>query len=177
MFWRINEHRALLPALCGLVFLALWNNAVVWTFCPHLNARPHHCFSEELSDMSADSATMGHKHHHEMAMNEQAMPLEYATRDYSAGGDIKPSTEQLLSIVITESPESCSHCMMHSPSAVNSPSILIVVNNSGSHGMVPAASMTLLASVASRLDFVDVHDHGPPGLSSSRYILNSSFRI
>lgn len=175
MFWRIHDYRALLPALCGLVLLALSNNAVVWTICPHLNARSHDCFSEELSNTSADSATMRHEDHADMAMDEEAMPLESAT-GYVAS-DIKPSTEQLLSIAITESQNSCSHCTMHSPSTVNSPSTPMARNNSGSQAIAPAASMNLLASAALPRVFVDINDHGPPGLHSSRYILNSTFRI
>ena len=174
MSWRIHDYRALLPALCGLVLLALSSNAVVWTFCPHLNAGSHDCVSEGLSDTSAKSATMRHEHHPDMAMDEEPMPLESATGDHAAG-DIKPSTEQLFSIDITQSQNSCSHCMMHS--AVNWPSTPLGVNTSGSQAIAPAALTNLLAPAALSRVFVYIHDHGPPGLHSSRYILNSTFRI
>jgi len=72
---------------------------------------------------------------------------------------------------------SCSHCMMRSHSVINSPLTPMVLNNSASHGIVAAASTIVWASVPSSLTFVDVREHGPPGLNSSRYILNSSFRI
>jgi hypothetical protein len=149
MFWRTHEHRALLPALCGLVFLALWNNAILWTFCPHLSAKSHHCLTEETSSPSqidADSQTMSHEH-------------------------------PVLADTITESQESCSYCMMYSESRIDSPSTSVVLNNSAAHGIVAAASGIVWASFASARSSVDVHDHGPPGQNSSRYILNSSFRI
>ena len=174
MFWRIHDYRVLLPALCGLVLLALSNNAVVWTICPHLNARSHDCFSEGLSGTTVESATMRHEHQADMAMDEEAMSLESAAADCAAS-DIKPSTEQLLSIGITQSQQSCSHCMMHS--AVNSPSTPMALNNSGSQAIAPAASMSLLVPAALPRVFVAIHDHGPPGLHNSPYILNSSFRI
>ena len=168
MFWRIHDYRTLLSALCGLVLLALCGNAIVWTFCPHLNARSSHCFSKELSNTSADSASMRHEHHAGMAMDKEAMPLESAS-------DITSPTEQLLSIGITQSQNSCSHCVIHS--AGNSPSKPMALNNSGSQTIAPAASMNLVAPAALPRVFVDIHDHGPPGLHSSRYILNSTFRI
>ena len=162
MFWRIHDYPVVLPALLGLVLLALVNNAVVWTVCPHLNARPHHCFSEGLSNTSADSAAMRHEHHADMAMHEEAMPLESATGDYAASDIRQPQN-------------SCSHCIMHS--AVNSPSTPMALNNSGSQAIVPPASTSLLAPAALSRVFVDIHDHGPPGLHNSRFILNSTFRI
>ena len=105
------------------------------------------------------SAKSQHCHMAMSDMDESELPFEAST---TAEADAQ---------------ESCSHCMMHPQSGVNLPSALIVPNNSTSHDIVPAASSIVWASVASPLTFVDVHDHGPPGLNGSRYILNSSFRI
>lgn len=188
MFGRIHEHRALLPVLCGLVFLALCNNTIFWTFCPHLSAKSPHCLTQESSSSShinAKSGIMSHEHDGDMEMSdmdEEESPFEASTTAEAKTGNLSviklfPGFDPRLAATITNAQESCSHCMMHPQSGVNSPSAPIVVNNSTSHDIVPAASSIVWASVASPLTFVDVHDHGPPGLNGSRYILNSSFRI
>lgn len=172
MFPRIHEHRAPLPVLCGLVFLALCNNTIFWTFCPHLSARSRHCLITESPSSSHVNGTMSHEHDGDMEMSdmgEEEPPFEASTAEATTGN--------LSDLAITDAAESCSHCMMHPQSGVNSPSAPIVVNHSTSHDIVPAATGIVSALVPLALTFVDVHDHGPPGLNSSRYILNNSFRI
>jgi hypothetical protein len=190
MFWRNHEYRALLPALCWLVFLALGNNAIFWTVCPHLSARSRHCSTRETSSPShinADSQTMSHEHHRDMAMSDMdqdELPVEASTTAEAETDNISISDIQPFRVfdppvgdTITDSQQSCSHCMMHSESGMNSPSAPMVLNNSAPHDIVTAASSIVWVSVASPLTFVDFHDHGPPGLNASRYILNSTFRI
>lgn len=188
MFGRNYEHRALLPVLCGLVFLALCNNTIFWPFCPHLSARSRHCLtkgSSSSSHINANSGTMSHEHDGDMAMSdmdEEELPPEASTTTEAKTATLSDMEsfsgfDPLLAHTITGAQESCSHCMMHPQSGVNSPSAPIVVNVSTSHEIVPASSSIVSASVASPLTVVDVHDHGPPGLNGSRYILNSSFRI
>ena len=190
MFARTYEHRAPLLVLCGLVFLALCNNAIFWTFCPHLSVKYRHCLTQESSSLlhiSANSGTMSHEHDSDMAMSdmdEEDRSFESPTTAEGKTGSLSttdtetfPGFDALLAGTITDGQESCSHCMMHPQSGVNSPSAPIVVNSSTSHDIVPAASGIVSASVESPLTFVDVHDHGPPGMNGSRYILNSTFRI
>ena len=187
MFGRIYKHRALLPVLCGLVFLALCNNTIFWTLCPHLSAKSTHCLTQESpssSHINANNGTMSHEHDGDMEMSgmDEEPPFEASTTTEAKTGNLSdiesfPGFDPLLAASITDPQESCSHCMMHPQSGVNSPSAPIVVNNSTSHDIVPAASSIVSALVMSPLTFVDVHDHGPPGLNGSRFILNSSFRI
>ena len=128
---------------------------------------------------------MSHEHDGDMEMSdmdEEELPIEVSTTAEAKTrnlSDIKslPRFDPLLAATITDGQESCSHCMMHPQSGVNLPSTRIVLNHSTSHDLVPAASSIVWASVASPLTFVDVHDHGPPGLNGSRNILNSTFRI
>jgi hypothetical protein len=115
-------------------------------------------------------------------MDEEEMPFESSTTAEAKPRNLSdiesfPGFESLLAATITDAQESCSHCMMHPESGVNSPSAPMVLNNSASHGIVGAVSSIVWASVASPLTVLDVHEHGPPGLNGSRYILNSSFRI
>lgn len=130
---------------------------------------------------------MSHQHHDDMAMSmtdEEEVVPEVATAAASKTSnqsiaDITPLPpfDELLSETSTDSPETCSHCMMHSQSGVNSPSTRMMLSNSASEGIVVVPSNIVWASLASPVAFVNVDDHGPPGLSSSRYILNNSFRI
>lgn len=190
MFRRTHEHRALFAIFCGLVFLALWNNAVLWTFCPHLNARSHHCLiegSSSPSHLNANSTAMSHEHYGDTEMSDmddEEMPVDASTTAEAKTSSLSTSDIQLPPVfdllpadTITGSPESCSHCMMHPQTAITAQSAPMVLNNYASDSLVAAASGIVSASLASPLTFVDVHDHGPPGLNGSRYILNSSFRI
>jgi len=178
-----------MPVLPGLVFLALWNNAIVWTYCPRLIARSHHCLADDSFSsfpMSANGPTMSHEHHSDMVMSE--MDEEEGAREGAATAesmtgklwitDIRLFTgiDALLSEAITESQESCSHCMMHSQSGLNSSFTAMPLSNSAPHDVGNAGSSVVWSSV-SPLTFFEVHDHGPPGMNSSRYILNSTFRI
>ena len=117
-------------------------------------------------------------------MDEADVASEGATTAESNTGelsiaDLRPfsSFEAAPSEAITDSQESCSHCMMHSESGPNSSSTAMLMSNSTVPDIVAAASSVVRSSVASPLTFVDVHDHSPPGLNSSRYILNRTFRI
>jgi hypothetical protein len=89
--------------------------------------------------------------------------------------DFKP-LDPIVAGTITGPVESCSHCMMHSQTPANSPSPASVVSNSTPQ-IVPAAGIAKSTQVLSPLTFIDVHEHGPPGLNSPRYVLNSTFRI
>lgn len=183
MFLRIYQHRALPFLLCGLVFLALWNSAIVWTFCPHVNTTSRHCLTEQFQ-MTAMSTTMSHEHHDmAMSMTDEKEVVEGRTiadsKTANESIDIDPVTtsDEHLSEAFTESQETCSHCMIHSQSGVNSASLRMVLSNSASEDIAFVPSIIVSASLTSPVPFVDVHDHGPPGLNSSRYLLNRSFRI
>jgi len=128
---------------------------------------------------------MSHEHHGDMAMPEMEEEEEASEGASTAETsnlsitDLGPFSgfDALVSEAITDSQESCSHCMMHSESGPRSSSTAMVLSSSAPHDIVAAASSVVWSSVASPLTLVDVHDHGPPGLNSSRYILNSTFRI
>ena len=175
MFGRIYKHRALLPVLCGLVFLALCNNTIFWTFCPHLSVKSTHCRIQQSS--SSSHINMSHEHDGDMEMSdmhEEEPPFEASTTAEAKTGNLSDIESPPG---FTDPEQSCSHCIMHPESVLNSPAAPILVNNSTSHDIAPAASSIVSALVRSSVTFVHVHDHGPPGLNGSRYILNSSFRI
>ena len=165
MFRRVYDYRTSLPVLAGLIFIAVCSNTVVLTVCPHLSTAASHCLVEEsssLSSLGANSQDMSHEGHGDMAMLGMAQE----------GRPVERSTGEGL----TDSQASCSHCMMHSQSGANAPAPM-VLNNSASQGVATAAPDIVLASLATSAVFVGVPEHGPPRLNSSRYILNSSFRI
>lgn len=75
----------------------------------------------------------------------------------------------------TEHIDQCSHCVTHLPSRANS-SRAVVFNNP-SHGIVADYPAVVAVRFSSSTTPVEIHDHGPPGRSSPRYILNHTFRI
>ena len=72
--------------------------------------------------------------------------------------------------------DECSHCVTHSPIQTNSTSFAIVASNSA-HDTVGAHWFHTALKLAPSTKPVEIHDHGPPGRSSPRYVLNHSFRI
>ena len=127
---------------------------------------------------------MSHEHDGDMEMSdmEEELPFEASTTAEAKTANLSdiepfPGFDPLPAATITGEQESCSHCMMHPQSGVNLPSARLVLNNSVAHHIVPAASSIVWPSLASLLTPIDVHEHGPPGVSGSRYILNSTFRI
>jgi hypothetical protein len=164
----IDNHRALSQLLCGLVFIALWNNAAVWAFCPHTSATLQSCLNEESSST----------HHGGMAtpgMDEEDLIVSNVEHECATSSDRENSTAHTNQITALH--ESCSHCVMHSQPLIYQTANPLVLNNSSSHGIVPAVLVIVPAPVVLPPGLIDVYDHGPPGLNSSRYILNGSFRI
>jgi hypothetical protein len=84
--------------------------------------------------------------------------------------------DPIVADTITGPNKACSHCMVHLQTPANSASPASGVNSSTPQ-IVPAAGIAEPTQGSSPLTFVDVHDHGPPGLNSPRYVLNSAFRI
>ena len=82
----------------------------------------------------------------------------------------------LATDAITPPGFSCTHCVMHSEPSTSGPMSPVVQSNS-SPQIAPSHSNTVEPPISLARAIVDVHDHGPPGLSGSRYILNGSFRI
>ena len=190
MFRHIHNGPALASFLCGLLFLAMWSNLLAYALCPHKSGTSHPCFKQESPLLSHD---VPHEHHtgmqmsgmdtEDMFMDTSATELgdaessELRTSDFS-NTEIRNFTtfDPIIAGAITRPNESCSHCMMHSQTPANSPLPASVVSNSTPQ-IVPAAGIAEPTQDSSPLTFVDVHDHGPPGLNSPRYVLNSAFRI
>jgi hypothetical protein len=190
MFRHIHNGPALSSLLCGLLFLAMWSNLLAYALCPHRSSTSNPCFKQDLLLLSHD---VPHEHHTGMQMSDmdmQDMPMETSATEL---GDAESSEltrsdaltteirdfkgfDPIIAGAITRPNESCSHCLMHSQTPANSPLPVSLVNNSTLQ-ILPAAAIVVATQVSSPLTFVDLHDHGPPGLNSPRYVLNSAFRI
>jgi len=77
---------------------------------------------------------------------------------------------------VGEHTDECSHCVTHSPVQTNSTSLTVVARSS-SHDFVGAHWFLGAVKIAPSTKLVELHDHGPPGRSSPRYVLNHAFRI
>jgi hypothetical protein len=165
----------------------MWSNLLAYALCPHRSGTSHPCFNEEFPLLSHN---LSHEHHTGMQMSDmdmQDMDMDTSATEMGDAGSSElrtsdsPNTEiedfkrfdSIIAGALTTN-ESCSHCMMHSQTPANSPSSALV--NNATPQIVPAVVIIEPTHVSSRLLF-DVHDHGPPGLNSPRYVLNSAFRI
>lgn len=96
--------------------------------------------------------------------------------DKSAAKESQHSINHESAAGVTEPIEQCSHCITHVPAQTNSSWRAVVLNNS-SPDIVAAGFYVAAVNTLSSTKPVEIHDHGPPGRSSPRYVLNSTFRI
>lgn len=95
--------------------------------------------------------------------------------DNSEATNVQHNVNHETSAIGTEQTDQCSHCVTHLPSQANS-SQAIVFNNP-SQGIVGDYPSVVTIRFSPSTDRVEIHDHGPPGRSSPRYVLNHAFRI
>jgi hypothetical protein len=129
--------------------VAAWNAASACGLCP------------QKSSSSAPHCAEKNTHTAHRADNSADDSLLAAVQDFQA---------------IDNSAAPCSHCVTHSPWQANSSSNTALPNNS-SHGFVAPEAYVVVAEFSASNSLVEIHDHGPPGYSSPRYLLNSTFRI
>jgi hypothetical protein len=102
-------------------------------------------------------------------------PVEPGADNLAGSENIKLlSTETFTIAAATQQNEQC--CMMHSQPWSNSALRLFLLNNSA-YQIAAANSPIPVAVTFQSLTAIVVHDHGPPGIASPRYVLNSTFRI
>jgi len=115
-----------------------------------------------------------------MSMSEAQMPEADASSNASYKDslrDISPSADdEETGEAITQPTEPCSHCMMHSQTNSNN-SLRVAVDNGSFCQIVAADVQPLVLTSPQTATSIDVHDHGPPGLTAPVYVLVSSFRI
>ena len=186
MFGQRRRNQSLWLLVSGLVLLAIWSNAIAGIVCPHIGAHSRECFvthsvsrfheSESLSDKGPQ-----HRHCADSEMSDadtDSGMFHTETKDLPGSENINLfSTESLTIAAARQQKEQCSHCTMNSQPRSNSPLRLVVLNSSA-HQIAPAnSSIPAVVTFELLTALVDVHDHGPPGTGSPRYVLNSTFRI
>ncbi len=194
MVRRIHTHKPMWPLLSAVVILALSSNTIILVACPHLG-HSRTC----LSDPATKKGGVKHEgteqvNCHDMQssdMDVQAMPMDMsnmdmedaATSESKTYGSLnaepitKASIERVNAAVITQSTETCAECVMHSRSDASSPSPAVALSNASLQSSAADSTVDLETALSSIISFVDIHDHGPPGSSSPRYVLNKIFRI
>ena len=185
----IRPHTWVATLLSGIVVLALTGNALAAVFCPHMSGRE--CCVKTVPAQPGQSANTEHNHSHhadmsDMDMSDAAMDMSDAPAEVNASrteaeNDLEsdvtlPAGAEQIAEAVTGTNEPCSHCMMHSQTNSNY-SFRAAIENSPSYQIIaePPLELSILVSTTPR--FVEVHDHGPPGLLAPLYVLVSSFRI
>ena len=98
-------------------------------------------------------------------------------KEAHAGRQVETATNDArLALTIENSAAPCSHCVTHSPWQANSSSNEALPNNT-SPGFIAPDLYVVVAEFSASNNLVEIHDHGPPGYSSPRYLLNGTFRI
>lgn len=175
------------PLLCWLIAVAVCSNSLAWAGCPHVSRTRSHCFQQESarhSHRSVEDARAQHMHRDVMQMSdmdrqgmEKAPTSQSLSDNFLDGEFLKLARVNTLIGVLTEERNSCSHCMMHAGTAVNTPSPPVVVNSPLYEKIGSKSGADIVKLIPLLVTVIEIHDHGPPGSDNSRYILNSIFRI
>ncbi|HEY6120380.1 MAG TPA: hypothetical protein VIV66_10495 [Pyrinomonadaceae bacterium] len=117
-------------------------------------------------------------------METMDMPMEGMDEHSGQTGEIVTSATNLAEVVTTTQAinehsgdkTACPHCLMHSQSTLISTFASEVATSA--HDTVALAPNGLMVETRfSLLCPQDLRDHGPPGPTTPRYVVNSTFRI
>ncbi len=176
------RRRWVVALLSAAVMLALTVNAMATAFCSHLNGGQ--CCVKTAPAPSGQSANPEHHHNHHAEMSDMdtsdaAMDMSevQTARDNVESESILPAGIEQTGEAITQPVESCFHCLIHSQTNSNNSSRVAIENRPANPTIVGDAPAPFLIPSSPNPRFVEVHDHGPPGLSAPLYVLVSSFRI
>jgi hypothetical protein len=180
MFPRFQERTGVWPLLVGLVVVAMCSNSAVWVLCRHVSGRLDHCFEQSAAHSHKDIKGSHVEHMHADAMQMSDMDLHGRHKHaFSIVHTESPNFEPANSVIVavTESRNSCSHCLTHSRVQANLSWRTDIVNCPSYDGIEPDSSTEIVRTLSWVIIGVEIHDHGPPGSNDPRYILNSAYRI
>jgi hypothetical protein len=185
MFRKQRRNEGLWLLASRLLLLAVWSNAIAGIVCPHIGASSRECFvSHSVSRFHESEILDAKRPEHTHCGGSEMSDADSDSALIEPGTSILPgsdniqlaSTESFPVTAATQQNEQCSHCMMHSQPWASSPLRSVLLNNSA-YQIAPATFSIPVVVTFQSLTAIDVHDHGPPGFSSPRYVLNSTFRI
>ena len=145
---------------------------MAWSDCPHLISNQHQCLDRSTFQPEAKS----HDFEQTQAAHCSGMQKpNQQTQEVKNTAIPVASFRGSFSAVVDRHKE-CSHCVIHSPSEENSQS-RTTGRTLVSDRLIQAGAFDVTdLAVSPRSQFV-IHQHGPPGKTSPRYILNATFRI
>jgi hypothetical protein len=170
----------------------MWSTSIAALFCPHMSGGYDSCLTSSSNDHSRDSMSGMHMIHGEMAgmdhMSMHAMDMSDMEASDVSGSELddvnilnmpissKPNAD-VNSQTITLPAGTCSHCMMHSQPRTAAVSGGVGQSNISHEFIATERSSDCITPSALSFRFFNLHDHGPPGRSSPRYVLIKVFRI
>lgn len=201
MLCRDQERRAVWPLLSGLVLFAMFINSVIWVFCPHMSGSSDGCFARHFAaepHKHFDNVGMEKMHCADMQMAQmhmESMPVDKRVTDVDDASSENPSSasetesiadttsfrfteiQRTVASSVSQPSDPCSHCMMHSQSQASARLQTVATSSSSSDMTATDSSVTVVDALPAVSSFVEVHEHGPPGPTTPRYVLVGSFRI
>lgn len=189
---RALKSRSFLGLLCVIVLVNLWGNSIAAMFCPHMNGNRDclmqigsHSHTHNVATTRHDEMSDVHVH-----MDHSDMPdMQMDSSNASSGGvskagdpqvaDFKPQPDLTSSEQTTfaESDSRCLHCMMHSQRRdAAATSVLVQPRQFDAIALIDQATVPV-RSFNSMASMIDVHDHGPPGITTPRHLVINVFRI
>ena len=192
----IRKSKSLLAVLSTIVLLSMWSNVLAATLCPHRRGNSDCCWMREVNNLSPAGLRGIHMAHLQMSdtdmsdmqmdgidmpdMQMSGMAMSHSEisdrRVDEVTGESGPYL-QATGDTVTQPAQSCSHCILHSQSGATLP-LRVVAPGSYTHEVIATeGSSEIVDPVLSLVSRLDLHDHGPPGISGPRYVLINVFRI
>jgi hypothetical protein len=166
MFVRIQQPKSFSQLVSGFLLLILLSSGMNGMLCPHMAGSSHHCGTSALVVRDA---------HHQAMNNHTQMDREQTDETQEAFSTA--STGQSDVAIISQKDEQCSHCLAHSQSTPKS-TLQLIVNGDGSSDIAAAdTSSRFVQALQSTITLLDLHGHSPPGSTTARHVLISTFRI
>jgi len=177
----------------------MWSNVLSAALCPHLrgmscsvaqneNHPSNHVMSQTRTGNAQGLMTHAHMHCTDSQMGDMDMPemsVSEASTPESKPDELElalPATpisslSKTVRQAITPESESCPYCMMHSQADAAISSAISNPSNSTRNVIAGQCCLQIVELVCPGPGQRNLHDHGPPGLPTPRYVLNSVFRI
>ena len=190
----IRLRKTLFALLISAILLSMWSSSIAALFCPHMmggdccitqkpESGSHHPDSN-LASTTHDNMDDMHMSEMEMDISPSDMKMDdtstsLLTLDPDLSYNIGSQTgNEAIAATISKGRGPCSHCEMHSRSAITFP---VSVSGQGSVSrqiIARDADTATLKTDPFVPQFFELHEHGPPGSSASPvYILINAFRI
>ncbi len=152
--------------LASALLFSQGGSFLIAALCPHLQSESVSC------EAQVSTPTMSHEQMAHEAMGHGAMHHGDSSEPES------PATTNLGKIALSQLPEACSHCTIHSGTTPTGATLRFADTVKRSFDLnIPPAASPVEPVVATSVAVLSSRAHGPPGETVPRHLLINIFRL